>query len=134
MRLPIAKKFAAGSDSSPRTKSGSSATNQMYKSAELKSNNAWSVAVNWWRPWWPFELVDSVLPDPVIPEVFVVIADVVPAELLPVGRTLLMAGVVFVDELPVSCTASARMAKSGFATTTTAGAVGAVSVFNVLLL
>ena len=47
--------------------------------------------------------------------------------------TLLMAGVVLVDEPPVSKTPRARAVKPGLPTTTTEGAVGAVSVANVLL-
>ena len=56
----------------------------------------------------------------------VVAAGTVLVEPLAAGMTLLMAGVVPLDELPVSTEPSARAVNAGLPTTKTAGAVGEV--------
>ena len=76
------------------------------------------------------ELVEPVLPEPLLPDVLVVTAGVVLVELLLAGITLLMAGVVLLVELPVSKTPSATAANLGLATTTTEGAVGELSTWT----
>ena len=54
------------------------------------------------------ELVEPVLPEPLLPDVLVVTAGVVLVELLLAGITLLMAGVVLLVELPVSTEAECQ--------------------------
>ena len=77
-----------------------------------------------WRPCVAVELVELLLPEPLLPDTLVVTAGVVLVELLLAGITLLMAGVVLLVELPVSTEPSARAAKPGLPTTKSAGAVG----------